>query len=579
MTPETYRRVERRTSKQPQRGFPLVQLRQQLILFGKTTCLELIESGFVFILLFHVSCHRKDKRIAGMMNDYGGSSPSRSFGLELRDSAVGLPPSASGILQPGTLSFRQREDLVAAQQHHRQRSEDMLNSLGLSQRPQLPPNSSFQQSRGQMNAAGNNSTMHGVDSLYGARSQVASGGGGSQDFSNPFLRQMHPERPTVEQLVKYKEQASVEDAFSTPSFVSNRLCPWCGLFCPEDHIAQCDRRLVCCPVCDDLVFSKDAFEHLQRCQENVIRIATERVEKRLKQIKQEKEEELERQRVAQLIQQAEADAAALRERANARLVTTTKQSLPSLIFSGISEADVQHDVPAAPAAVNRRQSVVQLGGEEAPGPSSPQRRSLSFAGPEVDSNSSDQSQQRPFGMNSVPVPSFRVAPGRQGSIAAAGGGVASPMSAPIRALSAANFGAQNRAPSARSLSFTQRPGDAGSGGENGGVSGDFALAPSIMATPSPTAQPSSVPAGAAAAPTTGAAPSPSVNSDPIPPGFKRCKWCSTPAPPEHEKKCASRIVMCKKCSSMIKMKEKDAHVKMCTAINGTAGQSAGGEDA
>lgn len=51
-------------------------------------------------------------------------------------------------------------------------------------------------------------------------------------------------------------------------------------------------------------------------------------------------------------------------------------------------------------------------------------------------------------------------------------------------------------------------------------------------------------------------------------GMKKCKWCSVQAPVEHEKKCVSRIVQCKKCSSMIKLKDKEEHMRICSALRG-----------
>jgi hypothetical protein len=508
------------------------------------------------------------------MNAHGGSSPTHgSFGLELRDSASDVPPNISGIIQPGSLSFRQRDELVAAQQQYRQRNEDAMAALGVSNRPAPVgfPLSAWNRGSGWGSQQPPKMSQMPVANLYGSSARAATPRADAvstqQNFErsdvNPFIRQMHPERPTVEQLTRYHEQSSAEDAFSTPSFVANRLCPWCGQFCSEDHLTLCDRRLVCCPVCDDLVFSKDAFQHLQKCQQNIIKLATERVEKRLLQIKQEREEELERQRVALLIQQAEADAAALREKANARV--TTKQGLGSLLFSGISEADVVHEAAAAPAGA-RRQSVVQLvgsgGGDDPFSPSagqpqaaSPRRGSSFAAGPP-----SSEPEPGDGARIAAPVPSFRVPPTRQGSIS-----VSAPATAPVR-------GASNVRPRGSAGVAADAAGDAGE------EQPPLALQPSLLQSSASFSAGPTPPQGRTQQPSSGAPIPSSVNAqasgggsgsdEPIPPGYKRCKWCSTPAPPEHEKKCASRIVMCKKCGSMIKMKDKDAHVKMCTAVNG-----------
>ena len=56
----------------------------------------------------------------------------------------------------------------------------------------------------------------------------------------------HAQAPTVAQLqdARRREQDAAEEAFQCPSFAHNRLCPWCGSFCHEDHLVSCEKRLM-----------------------------------------------------------------------------------------------------------------------------------------------------------------------------------------------------------------------------------------------------------------------------------------------------------------------------------------------
>lgn len=473
------------------------------------------------------------------------------------------------------------------------------------------------------------------------------------------------------------EQRFLQDAWKCPTFCANRICTWCAKFCAEEHINTCEKRLVVCPICQEYCLATDAVQHYQRCQERVVTIATDRVVKALADRQRREDEDNERRRVALLHQQAEADAAALRQRA-ASIVTSKKQSLSNLLFSGvsigdehvtqqpISESNFQQAVApkrslvrilsqpeiasatppqqlpaetttqsedAVPSVYNRVGSFFAKTNEHSMLPSSassarlsvveaPTRVSIAHAADaptltQATSSSALNATARPSSADksaAAPLPSAQQLSRAQSlawtpsisanftsydSTVGAGrrqttGGIASSVtrsSSPPASLPQAQMPANLSVPASRAPQpdvpgkkiqapqtlpkpLVNRPQAAADSAPPSVFPGEataqhrapLAPASSIMSLESMSVLPrgASVESIARAASTT--------SSSAIVNGMKRCKWCGQQALVEHEKKCASRIVMCKKCNSMIKMKDKEEHVKICAALR--AGDSA-----
>lgn len=513
----------------------------------------------------------------------------------------------------------------------------------------------------------------------------------SRELKGSLAAQVRPSEFSRD-MIESRQQAEAlarEQAFSLPAFAANRICPWCSKFCHEDHFVTCAKRLVTCPLCKEYVLATDAVKHYKDCEESIVYIATERIARRFEEQRRVEEEEAERRRVQQLHAQAEADAANLRRRAST--MVTKKQSIGSLLFSGLSlgnegvevggEPEVSGSSFPAPTAgmdasttdsrmvpqQHRQSSAGSIlldghGGESTITPNMGPKRSmvriLSQPEMQVRSGSIASTSNQPSGGEDTgsafaggaafhqqthddPVApynrvgsffqrtnSIRSSAQHEDPMDDAGSQHAvQPSLAPRQSFSASAAIADplRRASAAPSM--------AGSAGIGFASSGSFQTAPSLGADNQPQrrhtiASPPRTEGGSSAAPLPAnrppptlprsqssvaafGAPPPSVNRKIPPPpasapnaaasiaappsgrdavesparpvsvssaaspaalpaGMKRCKWCSATAPIEHEKKCVSRIVQCKKCSSMIKLKDKDEHMRICSSLRGEA---------
>lgn len=379
----------------------------------------------------------------------------------------------------------------------------------------------------------------------------------------PFAAQFHAARVHPSQFAAQREAeaAMIDEAFAFAPFVANRICPWCAKFCHEDHIAQCDRRCITCPICNEIVLATEGIAHYQQCQDLVITVATERVMSRVNDRRRLDEEEAERKRVQRLTEQAEAQAAALRNRANS--MVTRKQSIGNLLFSGVSLGDRGVESAAAKATGESppaaRPSEAKLQPEQAPA-------ATVFTSGGAASTSDGQPPQAPQSLYNRAASFFSRTADKPEL----------PPPSPSTAAPASNVESEDdrltkqrseillAPPSAAALEAARR--------HSLPVGGLTRAAPQVLPARKASASPANAnPAPPSVASNTNRGSSvessargvSTASSASYPPGAKKCKWCSLVAPIEHEKRCASRIVMCKKCQSMIKMKDKDEHVKIC----------------
>lgn len=443
--------------------------------------------------------------------------------------------------------------------------------------------------------------------------------------------------PAAVQRQMEQEAADMEQAFALPEFASNRICTWCAKFCSEDHIASCEKRLVVCPICRHYILASDGVSHYQTCQEQVLQIATSRVVSILAARQREAAEAEERRRVEMFNQKAEADAAALRQRAASLSSqppppSTKKQSLSNLLFSGVSVGDTtvkaRNSIDQPPV---KTRSVVRIlsqpevlrspspstssaaGAASARGTSSPPEG----AQPVLDSGSESggsilyNRSGSFFSKTNIPasVPNASAVPAPSDNGTGTENVTLSSVSLPANFQNVPAATPRGRAASASLPSAPQVPARRQTvAGPLSSEPSDKRMPPSVL----PASRRGSLPVTSSVAPlaqqtatvttVTAAEGSPvhrqSVSSagSPVlaprapsvesivrpasttsavgPDGNKRCKWCGQQAPVDHEKKCALRIVMCKKCSSMIKMKDKEEHVKICSALHSTGGGSA-----
>ena len=380
-------------------------------------------------------------------------------------------------------------------------------------------------------------------------------------------------------------QAGQQGHLRASKFDERLICQWCAKFCDQYHIATCPKRLMRCQLCQTLLRAPQYPSHYEECEAYVISETTRRIAIRLEEEaelkrkqaeeearrkKEDRERRLRQQQMirSQLGKQVEGELPSSprddKPQGQSPDNDSRRQSIRSEAHSG-SKINLPSRRPAPKDKVEPEQAPQRsVSPAETPGSERAVKKdndedeevvriTPSASPPEMQPVTTKTNSETPPNSPKKVPPKL---PGKSTPQTGAGAAPSKPQ-IPLKPPSSSGSEAVKVDASPSGANSVPRLKSGGVKPPGKPSKSDRGADPASQRTANETPGDAEDKKGAVKAVE-------QTNASPT----KRCPWCKNefPVAEEHEKKCLEKLVLCKRCNSKIKMKDRGEHASKCKVL-------------